>query len=75
MNNQSLEFNTNGCLGLDRVNDIVRNGAELHRINMHVDHPSRKGKGLAITTGGHQSAENVVIGNEEAKKSYGETVI
>ncbi|OUM54576.1 hypothetical protein BVG19_g3982 [[Candida] boidinii] len=62
------ESSLNGCLGLGRVDDMVRNGARRDGIDIRVTEPTRvptRGKVLAIAAGGHQSAAIVAFDSED----------
>ncbi|OWB55113.1 hypothetical protein B5S28_g977 [[Candida] boidinii] len=66
------ESSLNGCLGLGRVDDMVRNGARRDGIDIRVSEPTRvptRGKVLAIAAGGHQSAAIVAFEDEDDEET------
>ncbi|OWB55112.1 hypothetical protein B5S28_g976 [[Candida] boidinii] len=70
------ELNANGCLGLGKIDDMIRNGAVVQGMDIHVDQPTKvpmKGKVLSIAAGGHQSAAIVAFDDEDEEETYEQT--
>ncbi|GMF12570.1 unnamed protein product [[Candida] boidinii] len=70
------ELNANGCLGLGKIDDMIRKGAVVQGMDIHVDQPTKvpmQGKVLSIAAGGHQSAAIVACDDEDQEETYEQT--